>query len=414
MRKDLLYSTLVSGTALLITTFTQAQDRFAYAITDVNQNTAGWTVLRKLNLQTGVYTDALLNGVDPKQVAYDATTKQQIQTSIDGRSNSTQVAFSTGVAAIAYDKKNNRLYYTPMFIDQLRYIDLKTMKVFYVADQTFTSGNTHNDEAGIVTRMVIAPDGYGYAVTNDATSFIRFSTGKKLVIEQLGALVDDPSNTGISVHNRCSSWGGDMVADDAGNLYVFTARNSVFKVNIETKVATWFGPIKGVPADFTMNGVVVTDDGNLLAGSQSYSKGWYVIDPKSWDATPYKSPNGVYLTSDLANSNALSTRKKAPTEIPTLSQLSLTPSNLVQLYPNPMSVRNNQFKLQFNKLEAGDYTVDLTNVNGKQVITQKLSIAYEGQVETINLKKNTAQGIYLVKVTDIYGKSLFTQKLVVQ
>jgi hypothetical protein len=163
-----------------------------------------------------------------------------------------------------------------------------------------------------------------------------------------------------------------------------------------------------------MNGVAVTDDGNLLAGSQTYSKGWYLIDPKSWSATPYSSPKGVYLTSDLANSNVLSTRKKSPTEIPTMSQLNLQNSNLVQLYPNPISARNNQFKLQFNKLNAGDYTVELTNVTGEQVMTQKVNVASEGYVQTINLKKNTAQGIYLVKVTDIYGKSIFTQKLVVQ
>ncbi len=415
MRKSLLYPTLVLGTAVLISTFTQAQDRFAYAITDVNQNTAGWTVLRKLNLQTGIYSDALLNGVDAKQVVYDASTKKQIEATVDARHNNySQVAFSTGVAAIAFDKKNNRLYYTPMFIDQLRYIDLKTMKVYYVADQSFTGGNIHNEEANIVTRMVIAPDGYGYAVTNDANSFIRFSTGKKLTIEQLGSLVDDPDNTGISCHNRCSSWGGDMVADDAGNLYMFTARNSVFRVNIETKVATWLGPIKGIPSDFTTNGVVVTDDGNLLAGSQGYTKSWYIIDPKSWSATEYKSPNGVYLTSDLANSNILTTRKKSPTEITTIPASEGALSNIIQLYPNPASVSNNQFKIQFNKLEAGDYTLELTDVTGKQVMTQKISVVNGGQVQTINLKKNTAQGIYLVKVSDIYSKSIFTQKLVVQ
>jgi hypothetical protein len=415
MRKSLLYSALVSGTALLISTFTQAQDRFAYAITDVNQNTAGWTVLRKLNLQTGIYSAALLNGVDAKQIVYDAATKKQIEATVDPRYNNySQVAFSTGVAAIAYDKKNNRLYYTPMFIDQLRYIDLKTMKVYYVADQSFTGGNIHNEEANIVTRMVIAPDGYGYAVTNDANNFIRFSTGKKLTIEQLGSLVDDPDNTGISCHNRCSSWGGDMVADDAGNLYMFTARNSVFKVNIETKVATWLGPIKGIPSDFTTNGVVVTDDGNLLAGSQGYAKSWFVIDPKSWIATEYKTPNGVYLTSDLANSNILTTRKKSPTEIATIPASESALANIIQLYPNPISVSNNQFKIQFNKLEAGEYTLELTDVTGKQVMSQKISVVNDGQVQTINLKKNTAQGIYLVKVSDIYSKSIFTQKLVVQ
>src|SRR4030095_11725342 len=99
MRKDLLSCAIVSGAALLVSTFTQtqAQDRFAYAITDVNQNTAGWTVLRKLNFQTGAYTDALFNGVDGKQMAYDATTKKQVEAKIDA--GFSQVPFSTGVAA---------------------------------------------------------------------------------------------------------------------------------------------------------------------------------------------------------------------------------------------------------------------------------------------------------------------------
>src|SRR5436189_2828650 len=106
-----------------------------------------------------------------------------------------QAPFSTGVAAMAYDKKNNRLYFTPMFIDQLRYVDLKTMKVFYVTDLAFTGmPQKSSDQGNVVTRMVIASDGNGYAMTNDGAHLIRFTTGKKLAIADLGALVDDPSN----------------------------------------------------------------------------------------------------------------------------------------------------------------------------------------------------------------------------
>ena len=414
MRKDLHGFALALVAIISTTISSRAQDRFAYVLSDVNQNTAGWTVLRKLNFQTGVYSDAIFNGVDTKGIAYDAVSKKQLEANTSaGVANYSPMPFGTGVAAIALDKKNNRLYYTPMFIDQLRYIDLKTMKVYYFTDESFTGiPNTHNDESNVVTRMVIGPDGYGYAITNDANSFIRFSTGKKLVVEQLGALVDDPNNTGISVHNRCSSWGGDVIADDAGNLYLFTARNMVFKVNIETKVATWLGPIKGVPADFTTNGIVVTDDQKLLAGSQVYSKGWFVIDPKSWNATEFKTPNGIYLTSDLANSNYLSTRPRS--EMTTIPQPDVRTSNAIQLYPNPMGITENQFKIQFNKLTAGDYNIELTDVNGKQILRQRVTITNDGQIQTINLKKNTAQGIYLVKVSDIYSKSIFTQKLVVQ
>ena len=412
MRKNLRYLALPIFISILLNSYSYSQDRFAFAITDVNQSSANWTVLRKVNFETGTYSDALLFGVNPKQIAFDASSKKQIDASnfIAGGAQ----AFGTGVAAIAYDKKNNRLYYTPMFIDQLRYIDLKTMNVFYVTDQPFAGhANTNNDNAKVISRMVIAPDGYGYAITNDATSFIRFSTGKNLAIEQLGSLVDDPANTGISVHNGCSSWGGDIIADDAGNLYLFSASNNVFKINITTKVATWLGPMKGLPAGFTTNGAVVTADGNLLVGSQAFSKNWYLVDPKSWKASPFNSPNGVYLTSDLANSNYLSTRPKT-TEIATIPLQDINGSDAVQLYPNPISIAENQFKIQVNKLAAGDYTMELTDVTGKQIMLQKINVVSPGQVLTINLRPNTAQGIYMVKMRNADSRSVFTQKLVVQ
>jgi hypothetical protein len=127
------------------------------------------------------------------------------------------------VAAMAYDRKNNRIWYTPMFIDQLRYVDLKTMKVFYVTDNALTGmAAKSSDQSNIVTRMVIADDGNGYALTNDGNKLIRFNT-KKAIITDLGPLTDDPKNNGVSIHNYCSSFGGDMIADDDGNLIIVSA-----------------------------------------------------------------------------------------------------------------------------------------------------------------------------------------------
>src|SRR5688500_6495300 len=118
----------------------QAQDRFAFAITDLTKETmGGWNELRKIDLATGDYCTVLLNGTDAHTKVYDAATKKLLVQSPDERyGNFLHAPFSTGVAAVAYDAKNNRLYYTPMFIDQLRYIDMKTMKVHYVTDQSFT------------------------------------------------------------------------------------------------------------------------------------------------------------------------------------------------------------------------------------------------------------------------------------
>ena len=41
--------------------------------------------------------------------------------------------------------------------------------------------------------------------------------------------------------------GSSSIADDNGNLFVLSARNNVFKINIESKVATFLGTISGLP-----------------------------------------------------------------------------------------------------------------------------------------------------------------------
>ncbi len=78
-------------------------DHFAYAVTAVNKGSSDWIAIRKLDTRTGEYSRILLNMQDNGQI---------------------QTAAGSSVAAIAYDRKANRLYYTPMNTDQLHYIDL--------------------------------------------------------------------------------------------------------------------------------------------------------------------------------------------------------------------------------------------------------------------------------------------------
>lgn len=413
MRKSLRSSSLLLGSFLLSTLVYGQSDRFTYAITDIKQEGANWSFLRKLNLQDGQFSDVLLNGTETKQVAYDAVTRQVLTNfSVEvNRGYNIQPAFSSGVAAMAFDRKNNRIWYTPMFIDQLRYIDLRTMKVFYVTSQAFTGmAKKSPDQGNIITRMTIGDDGFGYAMTNDAAHIIRFSTGKKLSITDLGGVVDDPANKGVSIHSSCTSFGGDMVADNDGNLFVFSARNHVFKVNIETKVATHTGSIKGLPANFTTNGAAVTDNNKILLSSAVDGSGYYTIDAATWTASPYKLITG-WRSSDLANSNILQT-KRMPTISAKPIPLSLAGSNLVHVYPNP--VTNDQFTLQFSKLGAGEYTVQVTDVMGKEVLQRVVNVMGEDQVETIRLNPAHAKGFYLVKISNKDSKLVFTSKLIVQ
>ena len=417
MRKNLLSSALLLGT-LSVSSFIYAQnDRFAFAITDLQSTGSGWNALRKLDLKSGEFTTVLLNGSDATMPAYDVSTRKVWKALPDVKfGDYMQAPFSTGVAAMAYDKKNNRLYFTPMFIDQLRYIDLKTMKVYYVTDQAFTKlGSMHNDEAKVISRMVINPDGTGYAISNDANTFIRFTTNKKLQITQLGSLVDDPSNGGVSIHNKCSSWGGDMIADDEGNLYVLSSRNSVYKIDVETKAAKLLGYIKGLPQDFTTNGAVVTTEGKILVSSAVNGNAYFLVDPKDWSATQYESKAGIFRSSDLANSNYLQTRPKNTTQSEIVTRKmpdNIMAASKIQVYPNP--VTNNQFALQFGKVTAGNYNIEMTNVTGQIVMQRAVNVQSEDQVETISIKSSLARGVYLVKVTGRNNESVLSQKLVVQ
>lgn len=411
MRRTLHFSLLSTLLFSAVSIYAQ-NDRFAYAVTDVVNNGSNWNALRRLDLKTGQYSDLLFNGTDEKAVVYDAATRKVIEPKTDPRVGTLLNApFSTGVAAAAYDRKHHRLYFTPMFIDQLRYIDLKTMKVYYVTNQAFSKvGNLQTGDGNCITRMVIAPDGYGYAISNNGEIFIRFTTnGKKTQIEQLGKLVDDPSNNGISIHNRCSSFGGDMIADDKGGLYILSARNQVFKVDIHTKVAKHLGGITGLPARFTVNGAVVDGDGNLLVSSAVDGSAYYVVNPKSWEASVYETPT-VFRSSDLANSNYLKTGSKSPA-IETIARVEHPYATQIQVYPNPIT--KGQFNLQFNRIPAGEYTLELTDVMGRRVMQKRILTADEYVNQPVSLTSK-AKGVYLVRVLNKEKQKVYEQKVMIQ
>ena len=418
MRKNLHTALLLSG-AIFISTCVAAQtDRSAYAITDITGQTASWTYLRKLDLNTGQYSQVLLNGNDQNIRAWDAATRKQMTSPLlDARFGQwANAAFGTSVAALAFDKSHNRLYYTPMFIDQLRYIDLKTMKVYFVNGEAFTGKPQKSpDQGNIVTRMVIASDGNGYALTNDGTQLIRFTTGKKSHIEDLGSLVDDPANKNISVHNSCSSYGGDVVADDDGNIYIFSARNHVFKVNLETKVATHLGMVTGIPEGFTINGAAVNEKNQVVVSSAVLTAPLYVLDISSLKATPMTG-NLEWHSSDLANSNLIkSGNQPKQTNIDLISKnnpVDVIGSNKISVYPNP--VTNNQFTVQFNDVDAGNYTIQITDVTGRQISKKDIVITTENQLQVVKLPAQSAKGIYLVNIINATGKTVSGIKLVVQ
>ena len=408
MKRNLLLLVL----SLFFTFSLMAQsDRFAYAITDVHKEGVNWSFLRRVDLATGKFSEVLLKGNDVAPLAYDAQTKKQMTAALtDDRLGSlANAAFGTGVAAIALDKKNNRLYYTPMFVDQLRYIDLRSMKAFFVNNIALTGMPVKaSDQSNIVTRMAIGSDGYGYALTNDANHLIRFSTGKKLSVTDLGALIDDPANQAVSVHNSCTSFGGDMVADDNGHLYLFSARNQVFKVDLESRLATHLGAVTGLPANFTVNGAAVDENNQVLVTSAMDASAIFTVDKNSWSAAPLTA--GTWRVADLANSNLLHTKK--PVAEFALAKQPMAPADeRVLLYPNPST--DKQFSLQLN-IPNGRYTLLVTDVLGRETLKTLVTVGGKGQTERLQLSTHSQAGVYQVRLMDPDKNEIFSRKLLVQ
>jgi hypothetical protein len=295
-----------------------------------------------------------------------------------------------------------------MWSNDLRFVDLNSNEMTVVVnnDEKYSTG-PRVDESNVITRMAFGADGNGYALTNDGNQLIQFTTDNNPVITKLGALIDSKKNNGISVHNQCTSWGGDLIADAFGNLYLFTYRNHIFKINVATRVAEHIGTVKNLPANFTTNGAAVDENGEVFVTSATQTENYYRINLSTLEAKPVdKTEATVYNASDLANGNLAYKNTKSN---PVLADIKL--SNAISIYPNPAI--NKAFAVQFDKLPAGNYSIELTDANGKRIFTKTLGI--NGlQNEKINLPKAAATGLYFLKVTNSTGKSVYYDKLIVQ
>lgn len=409
------YSFTLASCLLLITGQLTAQQKqtTAYAITSSEKGNFNWTDVKQIDFATGNVTRLVFDAKQTNLSVFSARTGKEIkpivQNGVVTNANNTPVASLS--AACAYDQRHNRLYYSPLFMNQLRYIDLdeKEPKIYYFDNEAFTPVTDLNNEANHITRMVIAADGDGYALSNDGNHLMRFTTGRKAVITDLGALKDDAENGEKSIHAKTTGWGGDMIADAAGNLYVISAFRQVYKVNIQSKVATWLTEIKGLPATFTTNGAVVDSEGFLVVSSANTAEGYYKVDMHTWEGTRINIQGTVFNASDLANGN-LAFANDVPT-VPLINR-ALTRNEKFALYPNP--VANNLVYVSFNVKESGRYTIQLVDLTGKTISEKIAVIANGAQVVPVSVQSGLAKGPYLVKVLSNSKKAVFTDKLIIE
>ena len=195
--------------AFLSITFLSAAQKSAFVyVISAAENEASWMNIQMMNSKKGELVQTIYDYRKQHPAIIDIETNQQRTTS--GGTFPTY----TSVAAAAYDGKTQRMFFIPMRIAELRWADVRTPSEakYYTTSSPQLHELNLNDPANHITRMVIAADGYGYAITNDGNHFYRFTTGKKPQLTDLGNLVDAADNGAMSVHSQCNSWGGDVVA----------------------------------------------------------------------------------------------------------------------------------------------------------------------------------------------------------
>jgi hypothetical protein len=407
MRKNLRFTILFLIQSVFVFQSFAQMEKFGYAITDLTQEGKSWVALRRLDFSSASFSDIVLNGndkalsvLDIRGARFDKVTATRVNNA------DPDMPFANGVAAMAYDRNSNRIFYVPMYYDQLRYIDLKTMKVHTTGAGFGTSQEKSVYES--ITRMVIAGDGFGYALSTDGNHLYKFNTKGNPVITDMGSLADAESNSHMAiVNNPCMTAGGDMIADDDNNLYLIAARGYVYRISIRDMLATYLGEIKGMPKEFSANGAAVNHEGKIVVTSSVFKNAIYQVDPVSWEATPIVAKGGAFNASDLGSSNLLVTNKAkaGPSFVNNMK-------GTVKIYPNP--VRSNNFQVAFSNMEAGDYYLDMTDVSGRRVMQKKINISSGSLIETINLPGSFTKGIYMVKLVNEKSRQISVQKVLVE
>jgi hypothetical protein len=396
-------SLLLTTTLVCLSFFCVAQlANKTYAITGDGNAGYAWRNIREVNINNGQTTKTILDASSTqKNVLSNAATESM-------------------VAAAAFDRYQNKLFFAPMKSAELRWIDIdsKNSNEPYKSIKNNVLSNLNlNDEANHVTRMDIALNGNGYAITNDANHLIQFTTGPKITITDLGSVIDAPENKDVSIHNKCTSWGGDMVADAFGKLYIISANHHVFELNIESRIAKHVGMITGLPNNFTTNGAAVNDEGNIVVSSANSFDGYYQFKINDFAATKIEGSDKTYNASDLANGNLLFQKEaNAANEFAMLVDIKNSQSFYqyggTHVFPNP--IVSKEFKVYFENQNSGLYTIVLSDLSGRSLMNKVVNVSSKSQVETVQLKTVVGKGMYFVKAFDATKNIVFTEKVLVQ
>jgi hypothetical protein len=394
--------------SMLTVSFVMAQRSSMIYVLTSPKGQANWVNIELMNAQKGETVNRVYTA--PAEIItsaeYQGAASQR--PSVDGYRFPT----ATTVAAAAFVANSKQLFFVPLRVGELRWADVSNpaAPVFSSISSPLLSKLNMDDAANHITRMTVGADKHIYALTNDGNHLFRITTGAQPQITDLGNLVDAENNGALTVHSQCSGWGGDMVAGTDGDLYLFSQRFNVYRIDVSTRVATHLGTIKGLPENYTINGVAADQDGNILVGCSYGNQSMYYVDIEKLTATVAFKGLMLQNASDLASGNLA---KRPARNNGEYFNGSFTVANQkISMYPNP--VTDNRFQLSFEAVSAGVHTIQVLELSGKVLFNRVVNISGPGQFETVELSPTLARGLYMVKVVNSESKTVYTNKVMVQ
>ncbi|MEO8174445.1 MAG: T9SS type A sorting domain-containing protein [Sediminibacterium sp.] len=403
--------------------FSQPVSRKTFLITANSSSPLVYNRFTSVDMKTGKAIDYLFDGTTKKYNSRNNGYNAYQPFERRDEDDASQSPLGGSVAGLAYDAKNNRLFYIPLQSSELRYMDLKesTPSFTCLSNQSLNLLHGKDDVANQITRMAIGSDGFGYALSNDGEHLIKFSTSGTPVIQDMGVLIDNPKNQ-VFVRSSCTSWGGDMVAGADGNLYVIALHNHVFKVSLPGKKCDYIGTIKNLPEEFTSNGASVDDNGDLLVScGSSYGKKFSPVYKVNWstlEATPVNmNINNLGNIADMASSNLLfQETKKAENNTVAFTQTAEKDAGnetIISIFPNP--VNHGRFQIRTTNIkEKGEYRMSLLDVNGKAIMEAKMNLNAKVNTNSFNFPVQYAKGVYFVQISDVFNRTVYSQQLIVE
>ncbi|MEO8821723.1 MAG: T9SS type A sorting domain-containing protein, partial [Ginsengibacter sp.] len=140
-------------------------------------------------------------------------------------------------------------------------------------------------------------------------------------------------------------------------------------------------------------------------------EGFYKINMNGLSATKLPTTGQIFNASDLASSYLLN-QNDATMGKAVLPQIDVIGNRFISIYPNPVS--DGQIKISFDKPVAGEYKIELRDLEGRLIDYKKVYIKAAGQLENFKLHTKPVRGLYLIKITDVESKIIFSDKLIIE